>query len=58
MLVLVSAELLSLPTVSKQPCPQGWTIKQAKTGVSLKNRRYVREVTLFVSWFRPNIINV
>ena len=35
MLVLVSAELLSLPTASKQPCPQGWTIKQAKTGGTL-----------------------
>jgi len=35
MLVLVFAELLSLPTASKQPCPQGWTIKQAKTGGTL-----------------------
>ena len=32
MLVLVSAELLSLPTASKQPCPQGWAVKQANTG--------------------------
>ena len=42
-----SAELLSLPTASKQPCPQGWTIKTSGNRGEFRKQE-VRHESYFV----------
>ena len=58
-LVVAMLLLQSIPTVGKNNLVlKVGQQKQAEIGVSLENKRYVSEVTLFVGSFGPNNNNV